>query len=79
MRSYAIRRLPVVGQDRELVGVLTLDDVIALLAEEFMMVGKLLGKQEPSPNTPPSPPDGAARSRWGGSSVRPDREVRHTG
>jgi CBS domain-containing protein len=45
MRSGACRRLPVVDQDRRLVGVLCLDDVLDLLAEEFGEVRTLLRKE----------------------------------
>lgn len=47
MRSGAFRRLPVVDQDRRLVGVLCLDDVLGLLAEEFGEVRTLLRKESP--------------------------------
>jgi CBS domain-containing protein len=47
MRSRGHRRLPVV-KDGRLVGIVTLDDVLALLAEEMREVGKLVHGQEPA-------------------------------
>ena len=43
MRSKTIRRLPVVDEDGGLVGILTLDDVLALLSEELLNLAKLVG------------------------------------
>lgn len=45
MAGAANRRLPVVGEHGELVGLLALDDVLDLLVEEVGMVGQLLGKE----------------------------------
>jgi len=47
MRSGGFRRLPVVDLDRKLVGIVTLDDILMLLAEEFTEVGRLLGRETP--------------------------------
>jgi CBS domain-containing protein len=47
MRAAGTRRLPVVDADGGLVGILSLDDVLALLAEELVEVGALLDKQSP--------------------------------
>jgi CBS domain-containing protein len=49
MRSGAFRRLPVVNGNGKLVGVLSLDDVIALLAEEFMLIAGVLEREAPHP------------------------------
>jgi CBS domain-containing protein len=47
MRTGRFRRMPVVNGADELVGIVTLDDVLALLAEEFSMVGALLERESP--------------------------------
>jgi len=43
MRSKTVRRLPVVNDYGGLVGILTLDDVLALLSEELLDLAKLVG------------------------------------
>jgi CBS domain-containing protein len=48
MRSHAIRRVAIVNADDELVGVLSLDDVLILLAEEFEAIGALVEKETPA-------------------------------
>jgi CBS domain-containing protein len=48
MRSGPFRRLPVVGDDRKLVGLLSLDDILDLLAEEFSDIGMLMRREGPS-------------------------------
>jgi CBS domain-containing protein len=47
MRSGTFRRLPVVDDDGKLVGIVTLDDVLGLLAEEFALIGALLEREAP--------------------------------
>jgi CBS domain-containing protein len=47
MRSGAFRRLPVVDCDGKLAGLLTLDDVLMLLAEEFSTAGEVLQRETP--------------------------------
>ena len=47
MRSGPFRRLPVVGDGGELVGMLSLDDVIVLLSEDLRQVSGLLDRQTP--------------------------------
>jgi CBS domain-containing protein len=48
MRSRAVRRLAVVGSGGELAGIVALDDIFALLANEFRQVGGLLKKLSPN-------------------------------
>lgn len=47
MRSQGVRRLPVVDDAGQLVGVVSLDDILGLLAEEFREMGKLLEETSP--------------------------------
>ena len=47
MRRARCRRLPVVDDNGQLVGLLSLDDVLQLLAEELTTVGQLLERQTP--------------------------------
>lgn len=46
MRSKSIRRLPVVNEAGELIGMLTLDDVLELLSEEMLNISKLVRYQQ---------------------------------
>ena len=43
-----LRRLPVVDDKGELVGVISLDDILDLLAEEFNLIGELLRRENPT-------------------------------
>ena len=47
MRTGRFRRLPVVDQDNQLIGLVTLDDMLMLLAEELSQVGRLLKRETP--------------------------------
>lgn len=47
MRAGPFRRIPVVNKKEELVGLLSIDDVLDLLAEEFQTIGRLLRKESP--------------------------------
>ena len=47
MRSGSFRRVPVTGSDGALVGLVSLDDILSLLAEEFTQVGTLVEKEMP--------------------------------
>jgi CBS domain-containing protein len=47
MRSQSVRRLLVVRKTGELVGIVTLDDVLELLAEELGEVGRLIRRESP--------------------------------
>jgi CBS domain-containing protein len=45
MRSKAVRRLPVVGENGALIGILALDDLLELLSEELLAIVKLVRHQ----------------------------------
>lgn len=45
MTSKGVRRLPVVSDQGELVGIVTLDDLLLLLAKEFGALSKLLTRE----------------------------------
>jgi len=47
MREHAVRRLPVVGEDGKLVGIITLDDVLRLLAWEIDNLGGVIEAESP--------------------------------
>jgi CBS domain-containing protein len=47
MRSGRFRRLPVVGQDGHLRGILALDDVLGMVAESLAEIGPLLVREAP--------------------------------
>ena len=47
MRSGTFRRLPVVDGEGRLTGIISLDDILELLAEEFSEIGSLLRQEEP--------------------------------
>lgn len=48
MRALGVRRLLVVGRDDELVGIVSLDDVLSLMIEEFRSMHGILQKTAPS-------------------------------
>ncbi len=48
MRAGPHRRLPVVDDSGQLVGVVCLDDILDLLAEEFSQIGGLLKRESPT-------------------------------
>jgi CBS domain-containing protein len=47
MRRGPYRRLPVVNEQNQLIGLLSLDDILVLLSEEFEEIGKLVGREGP--------------------------------
>lgn len=47
MRTQAVRRLVVVDADGVLVGIVSLDDVLGLIATEFREIGQLLQREDP--------------------------------
>jgi CBS domain-containing protein len=47
MRAGRFRRMPVVDRGNKLVGLITLDDILMLLAEEFSQIGRLLKRETP--------------------------------
>ena len=47
MRRRGFRRLPVVDVNGTLAGLVTLDDILMLLAEEFVQIGDVLGGETP--------------------------------
>jgi CBS domain-containing protein len=48
MRAGPYRRLPVVDGSGQLAGLISLDDILDLLAEEFRQVGDLIRRESPS-------------------------------
>ena len=47
MRDGGFRRIPVTDEEDKLVGLVTLDDVLSLMSEEFTIIGQLLAQQRP--------------------------------
>lgn len=48
MRSGPFRRIPVVDSGGALAGLLSLDDILDLLAEEFAEIGRLIHSEDPA-------------------------------
>jgi CBS domain-containing protein len=46
MRDKGVRRMPVVGADGELIGILALDDLFELLAEELGALARLITREQ---------------------------------
>jgi CBS domain-containing protein len=46
MRIKGIRRMPVVDSDGSLVGIVTVDDIVQMLAEEMNAIGKLIAREQ---------------------------------
>ena len=51
MRAKGVRRLPVVNENGGLVGILTLDDLLELLAEELLALAKLVAREQKKETT----------------------------
>ena len=47
MRRRSFRRLPVIDKSGSLTGLVTLDDIMMLLAEQFTQIGDILGSETP--------------------------------
>jgi CBS domain-containing protein len=45
MRYKGVRRLPVVGQDGQLVGIVAIDDMLSFLAEELTDIAKIVARE----------------------------------
>lgn len=46
MRDQGVRRMPVVGEDGSLIGILALDDLLELLAEELSALARLVAREQ---------------------------------
>jgi CBS domain-containing protein len=46
MRYKGVRRLPVVGGDGQLVGIVTIDDLLEVLAEQLTELAKVVGREQ---------------------------------
>jgi len=46
MRSHGIRRLPIVGSGGRLVGIITLDDVLRLIAADINVLVDIVGREQ---------------------------------
>jgi CBS domain-containing protein len=51
MTSKGVRRLPVIDENGSLMGIITLDDLLLLLAKEFGALGKLVAKEQQNEST----------------------------
>ncbi len=51
MRAKAVRRVPVVGENGGLVGIVALDDLLELLAEELLALAKLVRNEQKKEKT----------------------------
>lgn len=47
MRRGPFRRIPVVNEQNQLIGILSVDDILDLLSEEFRSIGRLLNAEGP--------------------------------
>jgi CBS-domain-containing membrane protein len=67
MRTGRFRRIPVVDRANKLIGLVTLDDILMLLAEQFSQLGRLLKRETPRAiiNQRGTSMSGTARTRTG--------------
>ena len=47
MRNKGVRRMPIVGADGNLVGIVSIDDIIEILAEEMNQLAHLISREQP--------------------------------
>lgn len=64
MRAGKFRRIPVVDRFNKLVGLITLDDVLMHLADEFIEIGRLLKRESPPGVAEEQGHEGAGLSRF---------------
>lgn len=53
MKSSRVRRLPVIDMGGRLVGLITVDDIVRLLARELGEIARVIGNESPSTLYPP--------------------------
>jgi CBS domain-containing protein len=46
MRYKGVRRLPIVGKAGELIGIVSIDDLLEVLAEEFSELAKIFAREQ---------------------------------
>jgi CBS domain-containing protein len=46
MRYKGVRRLPIVGSDGQLVGIVTIDDLLEVLAEQITELAKVVAREQ---------------------------------
>jgi CBS domain-containing protein len=70
MRAGGFRRVPIVGSNGRLEGIVALDDVLSLLSEEFAEIGRLLERSAPR-----APGGGSVRSLRRRRAARPASRI----